>query len=139
MEKLQPRKRPVGVWIITVYFAISIPFVIFSLYAVLSNQIPLDAAQAGYIASMAPLDFTATAIIAICNLLGAVSLFRLRKAALTFFTASLAINIALTIWHIIAKGFVAVVGGALPIVLGFALLLAIIAYTAHLARKRVLQ
>lgn len=139
MEKLQTRKRPIGVWIITVYFAISIPFVMFGLYSVLSNQIPLDAAQAGYVGSMAPLDFTATAIIGMCNILGAVSLFRLRKAALTFFAASLAINIALTIWHIIAKGFVAVVGGALPIVLGFAPLLAIIAYTAHLARKRLLQ
>jgi len=80
-----------------------------------------------------------TALIGFCNVLAVINLFRLRKAALTFFVASLALNLALTVWHIASKGFLAAVGGLLPVVIGMTLLLAIILYTAHLSKKQVLQ
>jgi len=54
MESAATRKRPIGVWIITVYFAITIPFVMFGIYAVLSNSVPIDPAQAAYFASLPP-------------------------------------------------------------------------------------
>ena len=139
MNSTQPRKRPIGVWIITLYFAVTIPFVLYGLYLMLSDQVPMNDAQAVYVSNIDPLDITATVMIGISNVIGAISLFNLRKAALTFFGVSLAINIALTFWHLATKGFVEVVGGAAPIVLGFVLLLSIIAYTAYLAKKRILR
>ena len=139
MDSTQPRKRPIGVWIITVYFAVTIPFVLYGLYLMLSDQVPMNDAQAVYVFNIDPLDITATVMIGISNVIGAISLFTLRKAALIFFSVSLAINIALTFWHVATKGFAEVVGGAAPIVLGFVLLLSIIAYTAYLAKKRILR
>jgi len=139
MDSTQPRKRPIGVWIITVYFAVTVPFILYGLYLMVSNQVPMNDAQAVYVSNINPLDITATVMIGLSNIIGAVSLFYLRKAALTFFGVSLAINIALTIWHIISKGFVEVIGGALPIFIGFALLLSIIGYTAYLSKKQILR
>lgn len=139
MDSTQPRKRPIGVWIIKVYFAISIPLVLYGLYLMLSDQAPMSDGQAVYVSNIDPLDITATVMIGISNVIGAISLFYLRKAALTFFSVSLAINIALTVWHIISRGFVEVIGGIWPIVLGLALILSIIGYTAHLSRKQILQ
>ena len=139
MNSTQPRKRPIGVWIITLYFAVTIPFVLYGLYLMLSDQVPMNDAQAVYVSNIDPLDITATVMIGISTVIGAISLFNLRKAALTFFGVSLAINIALTFWHLATKGFVEVVGGAAPIVLGFVLLLSIIAYTAYLSKKRILR
>jgi hypothetical protein len=139
MNSTQPRKRPIGVWIITLYFAVTIPFVLYGLYLMLSDQVPMNDAQAVYVSNIDPLDITATVMIGISNVIVAISRFNLRKAALTFFGVSLAINIALTFWHLATKGFVEVVGGAAPIVLGFVLLLSIIAYTAYLSKKRILR
>ena len=126
MYSTRPRKRPIGVWIVTVYFAVTIPFVLYGLYLMLSDQAPLNDAQAVYVSNIDPLDITATVMIGISNVIGAISLFYLRKAALTF-------------WHVATKGFVEVVGGAAPIVLGFVLLLSIVTYTAYLAQKRILR
>lgn len=139
MTDTQARKRPIGVWIITVYFAITVPFILYSLYLVLSGRAPMNDAQAVYVSNIDPLDITATVMIGVSNVIGAVSLFKLRKAALTFFGVSLAINIALTIWHVATRGFVEVVGGAMPIVMGLVLLLSIIGYTAYLSKKQILR
>ena len=112
---------------------------IFSLYLVLFNKVPLDSEQTAYFARLTAFDHIITALIGISNTLGAISLFRLHKRALTFFASSLAMNVALTFWHIVNKGFIAATAGILPIIMGWGLLAAIIGYTAYLAKKRTLQ
>lgn len=139
MEAAQARKRPIGVWVIAVYFAITVPFLIFSIYLALADKVPLSPEEAAYVAAQTPLDHFFTALIGTCNMVGAVNLFRLRKAALPFFGAALVINIALTVWHIVAKGFIAVMGSFVPVALGLAVLLAITAYTAYLSKKQILR
>jgi hypothetical protein len=130
------RKRPVWVWVIAVYLALSASFTAFSYYAVFSGKIPVAPAQQAYFAALTPLDHAMTAVIFICVVCGGVSLFLLRKIAVQFFIAALVCNASLTLWQ--ALGGRPVPAGLIGIIVGLLLVLSITLYAANLAKKHIL-
>jgi magnesium-transporting ATPase (P-type) len=133
-----PGERPLWVWIITIFYAISILFAAFSLYLVLSGKMPGSPIQHAYFAGLTPLDNIVTALIGVCNVGGAISLFLLRKMALPFFITAFGLNVALTIWQISYRNLLAV-SGVVPLGLGLLVSLAIILYAANLSKRRILS
>jgi hypothetical protein len=54
------RKRPVGVWVVTIFVVLSTLFTAFSFYAVFSGKISIPPAQQAYLATLTPLDHVVT-------------------------------------------------------------------------------
>jgi hypothetical protein len=129
------KNRPILVWIITFYYAIAVLMVGFGLIGILVGNLPHQTVQHIF-ANMTPLDYTASPIIALCNLGGAISLFRLRKLALPLFVVAFGIALAMTFWQTVGRGAPAAMGGLR--ILSLFVPIAVILYTAHLSNKRAL-
>jgi len=130
------RKRPIWIWVITVYLALSSAFTAFSFFAVFSGKVPVAPARQAYFTALTPLDYAVTAVIFTCMVCGAASLFLLRKIALKFFLASLACNAGLTLWQSLSGRMVP--AGMPGMALGLLLVLAMVLYTAYLAKKQII-
>ena len=137
-EEGSSRRRPIGVWVISVYYVLSAGFTLLSLALVLSGAIKLPAAQEAYWASLTATDHLITVAIAVSILTGAVCLFLLRRIAVTMFSISLALNVALTV-HILRTNLVEAMGVTpLGLVFGWFILIAVIGYAHKLAKDGVL-
>ncbi len=139
--QIEPPRRPGWVWAISLFYLFSALFTGFGLYAILTHMIPLQPAQQAYFAALTPLDNSMTALIVVCNLSAALSLFLLRKIAVPLFIAGLAVNLAQTAWHTATKGWLAAMGSSGPagFLIGIAMALAVIVYAVHLSRRGVLR
>ncbi len=84
--------------------------------------------------------YTLTLGIAGLNIVGAVSLFMLRRIAFRLFTIALVANLLVTIAHAINRGFVAALGGAgaIGLVIGYGVLIAVCIYAGRLKARGVL-
>jgi hypothetical protein len=81
-------------------------------------------------------------ILALVSLSGALSLFLLRKEAYYIFCASLVINVTMTLWHCLTKGWLAAIGsirGGIPgLVIGWGIVVAVCIYSGKLKNRRIL-
>ncbi|MCB9768401.1 MAG: hypothetical protein H6752_09415 [Candidatus Omnitrophica bacterium] len=135
------RKRPFWVWVISIFFLISVGWTFSSFYLVLSGAVPLNPEQEEYFTNLSAFDYTSTLGLGVLNLLGAVSLFLLHRAAFYFFAFAFGVNVLLTIWHAVAKGWLAVVGGPglVGMVLGLGILFAVCVYSWRLLQSGILR
>lgn len=133
-------KRPIWIWVITLYFAISIPLTLYSFYSALTGAVALAPAQAAYFSAMTKLDYFITAVTFLCMACGAISLFLMKRIALNFFILSLICNIGLALWQLVDGRLSGLVGsgamGLVGIIAGFLLILTITLYTAQLAKMK---
>jgi len=134
------KKRPGWVWAISIFYFISAVFTLFSFYLIFSGKISIEPAQKAYFDSLTPLDHGITIILGFFNLTGAVTLFLLRRQALYFFTGSFAVNILMTVWHSLSKGWVAAIGGPglVGVIIAWGLLIAVCLYSRRLIKAGVL-
>lgn len=133
--------RPLLVWLISIYFFLSATWTMFSLVLIKSGAVPLSPAQKTYLESLNGADYLLTIIGALLSVSAAVSLFLMRKAAYYLFCASLAFNMAFTIWHIISRHWLSVIGigGLAGAAVGWLILFAICLYTARLIAQGTLK
>jgi len=133
--------RPLLVWLISIYFFLSASWTITSLLLIMTGAVPLSPAQKSYFESLNAADYLLTIIGALLSISAAISLFLLRKAAYYLFCASLAFNMAFTIWHIISRHWLSVIGigGLAGAAVGWLILFAICLYTARLAAQGTLK
>lgn len=135
-------KRPVWVWIICIFYAFSALWTILSFYLILSRSIPVTPPVKAYMESLGAIDYAATIILLLLSLSATLTLFMLRKEAYYLFCTSLIINIAMTIWHSIAKGaleaMASIKGSMTGAVIGWAILSAICIYSRHLKSRQIL-
>ncbi len=131
------RKRPILVWIITIFYLISAGWTLFSFYLVYSGAIPLNETQRVYFEAQSTLDILLTIIIASANIIGAILLFMLRRFALHFFLGAFVISMLLTIAQIIFKNWLNVMGGhgLVGAAVGWLINIAIILYAYKLSKK----
>ena len=113
----------------------------FSLFLTFTGNIPLSEAQKAYLASLNGADYLLTIMAALLGVSAAVMLFLMRKAAYYLFCATLALNMAFTIWHIISRHWISVIGiaGLAGAAVGWLILFAICLYTARLAAQGTLK
>ena len=140
MEPQQEQvKRPKLVWAITIFLVISVPFGLLSIFLVLTDQLPLAPALQAYYDSLSVFDHSATVLVSLLNVAGAISLFRLRKAAVWLFAVALGLNGLLILSHTLTKNLIEATGGSGgTFFFGLLIPLGIVFYAWRLKQKGVL-
>jgi len=136
------QKRPIWVWLISIFFFVSAGRTLLSFFLIFSGIIPIDALPKAYFERLTAIDYAATIIIEASSFIGAIALFLLRRFAVAVFATALALTFAIIIWQPVTKGWIeAMTGpGLVGVLVGYALLLILVcAYAWHLNRKGVLR
>lgn len=130
-------KRPKWVWIIVVWYFVSLLVTLVSLYLIYKGAVPLSDDDKSYYKNLGLLDHLVTAIVTVTNGAGALYLFRLRKEALVCFSNALLLSIAWGFWSIFHEHLLRVV--PLPsLILGWVIRLLVCRYVSRLIDKGVL-
>ena len=82
------RKRPIWVWVISIYYFFSIGFGLLSYYLSSIGAIPLTPTQKAYFANLTIFEHGMTLIIGLIGIAGVIALFLMRKVALYLFIIS---------------------------------------------------
>lgn len=134
-------KRPVGVWLISLFYFFSCSWTLSSFLIVYLRLVPLTAAQETYFSNLTIMDYILTIGIGGLGIAGAVSLLQMKKRATQLFIMSLALNIVSTIWHLVKTNFAEVVGGVglVGYVIGIGMIVVVILYCLRLEKKGYLS
>lgn len=137
----ESKKRPGWIWAISIFYFFSAAYTLLSFYLIYSGKILLQPVQKAYFESLTSIDMGLTIFLGISNLIGAVLLFCLRKQAFYFFAFPFALGLFMTVWHIFSKGFIASMpsGGLFGMVLGWAMIVAVLLYTKKLEKLGILN
>lgn len=144
------RGRPVGVWIISIFYFVCTPFALISLALIplmMNGTIPINDTQRNYFDSLTIIDHSIAGLTLICNLSGAVLLFMLRRQALYFFCAVFAINVLNYIYQICCKNWLAAMStgilgstsAIISLMVALGINIAIVLYVWHLHSAKVLR
>jgi hypothetical protein len=137
--------RPIGVWLVTIYAALNALIGAVGVYILVSGKFaPVAGQQASFFANLNVLDYALSVLLHISMGLGGIFIFMLRKFALPLFIAGACFNLAQTIWHIFTHRFMAGVGGQstmawIELVVAWAIILGVIAYTSRLSKKGIIS
>lgn len=133
-------KRPVWVWIISGFYVFSTFWVLAGYALIYSGSVSVSAPQKTYLDSLSPIDHGLTAVRVLVNLTGAASLFLLRRQAFYFFVGAFALNLLMSAWHALTKGWVAALGGSglVGVLISLGVITAICAYSWRLTKAGVL-
>ena len=126
-------KRPVGVWLVSLWCAFTVLVGAFGLYAL---AMKLPGTQTRLFASFGTVDYAASVLYHLSIGLAGLLLFGLRRSALWFFIAAVAFKAVLDVRQFSA----AMQPGKILIALGASWLILLVAllYAANLARKGTL-
>lgn len=135
------KKRPVGVWIISIFYLLSAGWTLLSFLLIFSGAIAINEAQRSYFASLGTFDWITTILIAVLGLSAAVSLFLLRKISVLLFGIALGVNIALTLFQTLRTNWVEAIGGPglVGTIIGWVILVVVFLYARNLAKKQALS
>lgn len=139
--KSTQRRRPKLVWVITIFYFISVGWTLFSFASIYSGFIPVDEAQAVYFKSQTIIDILFTIVIGLLNILGAIFLFLLRRSAFYLFLSAFAFGLIMTAYHIIFKNWLAAIAGPglIGAIIGWGIAIATILYARKLIRAEILD
>lgn len=134
------RKRPGWVWAISILFFFSAVWTLLSFYLIHTGAIPLNPRQRAYFDDLGLLSYSITILLGAANLVGAICLFLLRKAALYLFGIALIVNTMFITWQMLSTNWTQAIesSGLSGAIIGWALLLAVCLYTWRLTRKGIL-
>jgi hypothetical protein len=135
------RKRPLGVWIVCAYFALSITGTVISLAQLLAGDMTLTQAQQDYFETLGPTDYAGGATTLLLSSWGAIELFRLRGRAVKILLVVLVLNIGASLYHFLATNWSDALGmtGLAGVAAGLSLLAIILVYAWTLRRRGVLS
>jgi hypothetical protein len=137
-------KRPVLVWIICLFYFICTPFSLLSLvfiHMLASGSLPMPEAQRHFFESQNAFDYGLTLLNFAIILTWAILLFLLKRQSLYVFLGALGFGIAMLIYNILAKDWLAAAGtvGLITLAVSWIFNLALLYYNWHLYRKGVLR
>ena len=134
-------RRPIGVWIVCVYFAVSIAATVISLVQLLEGEMSITPAQQAYFEKLGPTDYIGGATTLLLSSWAAVELFRLRKRAVAILSTVLILNLGASLYHLIATNWSEALGmtGLAGVAAGLSLLSLILIYAWTLQRRGVLS
>jgi hypothetical protein len=134
-------KRPKWAWAISIFYFLSAAYTLLSFYLINSGAVAAPEATKSYLDSLTATDYAFTILIGLANFIGAISLFLLRKMAYPLFLASFAASVPMSVWHIVSKNMLSafVSGGAIGMLIGWGILLAVCLYLKKLTKLGVLR
>jgi hypothetical protein len=135
------RKRPKLVWVISIWYILSLGWTALSLALIYGGVIQINEAQKTYFDSLNTLTRILTIFIYTLNVIGAILLFLLRRYAYYCFLTAFAIGIFSTIYQTIYNNWFSAINGLGLIGLVFSCLfnIAIIYYSWSLIKKNILK
>jgi hypothetical protein len=140
MTAIQTPDRPIGVWLISLFVMGSGSMTLLAMYVIYFGDLAVPPATQAYLESLSFLEVSLSFCLGALNIGAAVSLFLLRKTAVTLFASALALNAVQTIWNLLFRDYLAAIGGNLfSVLLGLAIAMAITAYAWNLRTKAVLH
>jgi hypothetical protein len=136
-------KRPMLVWVVSIYYFLSGTIGSISLALIpfmSSGRLPVTEAQQHYFESMGYLDYSASIIMLLGQLIGGVLLFMLKRSAFYVLMSIFALSLLRWGYALIVKNWISAAGG-IPVAttVGWALMIAMILYVRHLFQKGVLR
>jgi len=136
----QVNKRPKLVWVVFLFYVLSVGYTALSFFLVFSGAIPVTPEVAAYIINLSAFDWVITALTGLLNVAGAIAIFRLRKVAYYLFTATFVLVTLQTLVHIVTTNFVAAIGGPglIGALIGYGITLAVCIYAWKLKARGVL-
>lgn len=137
-----PRKRNAWIWIIIVYQSLSIIGMTYSFVVLRGGYIPIPKELQQYYDNLGVFDWTLQFIAFAIVLLSIIFLFRLSKLAVRFFVAEMALSIFMFILNYFRHNALSTHHGLASssgAILGYSILILIIAYLFKLQKRGVLQ
>jgi len=140
MEVMEKKNRPIWVWVISIFYFLSAGYTLLSFFLIYAEVIHLEPAMKTYFDNLSIFDHALAIILGAANLIGAITLLLLRKQAFYIFSGIFCVNILVSIWHSISKGWIALLGGSgfVGAIIGWGLILAVIAYSRRLINRGIL-
>ncbi|MFQ5929900.1 MAG: hypothetical protein ACE5MK_09385 [Acidobacteriota bacterium] len=134
-------KRPIGVWIVSIFYFFTASFATVGWLLVLSDTVPLPSPEKEYYESLSPADYAVTFGLAFITFSAAISLFFLRKVAVTLFSVSLVVGLTHTAWHFSTKGLGSVMdrSSLVGMITQWSILACVCIYSRRLQRKGLLR
>ena len=135
------RRRNGWIWLITIFYTMSVGWTLLSFSLILSGSIPIKtAAQRAYFEALSSADILLTVLIGVANFSGALALFLLRRVAFCLFVVAFATTTLLSLWHIATKGWIQALGGAdfVGAISGYGIAAVVCVYSWKLIKKGTL-
>ncbi len=139
-ETLAAAKRPKLVWVVFLFYIVSVGYTALSFVLIFAGVVPMAPAQATYFKNLSLFDWAITALLGLFNVAAAIAIFQLRKVAVYLFTASLALMLLQTLMHVLTTNFLAALSGAgtVGLLIGYAILIAVCLCAWRLKARGVL-
>jgi magnesium-transporting ATPase (P-type) len=140
VEPQPPRKRPILVWVIFLFYLISCVQVIVGLFFVTAGGVDMAPAQQAYLAKFTIMDRVIGYVNAGLTLIGVTLLFTLRKQAVNVLALAFALNMFSTavVWFKTDPASVVSPAGLVAQALGIALFGAVVFYAWRLGKRGML-
>ena len=137
MKNTKKKKRPIWIWVISIFYFLSAGYTLLSFYLIYTGTITLTPAMQAYFDSLSTFDYSITILTGTANFFGAITLFLLRKQAFYLFSGALCAGILLTISHTICKGWATAIGGSglIGMLISWGIALAVITYSKKLIKR----
>jgi len=128
---MQLAKRPKGVWFILVFYFVSVLYTALWTWRIYSKQVPASGAAAEYQQNPGALNHFLTVMGCILTVAFLVALFKMRRVAITIFTAIIVLTVFSYLWNIFFKNYLSLfsatsVAFAAPLVIVVVVALAIL-------------
>jgi hypothetical protein len=135
---MQSTKRPIGVWIILVLHAVALVQTLHLFWSIYNKRTPVSGAAAEYLQSTDGLTRSLTFIGLMLTVAFLVALFRMRRVAITIFSANLVLAAISNLWYLLFQPHISLFTAAflVPVVTGMTLLGVIYLYLKALVRVR---
>jgi hypothetical protein len=129
--------RPAGVWVISIFYLLSIGSTLLSLVEVLTGIVEVTPAQERYFASLGPVDYLGNLLTLLISAWAVIELFLMRKAAVRAFVIALIMNVGLTAFHLIATNWKEAAGssGLVTVVVSWVVSIAVLLYANRLQQR----
>lgn len=140
-EAENPKRRPLGVWVVSMFYILSAGWTLLSFALIFSGSIKVTPAQETYFASLTAVDWFFSLTIGVVGISAAVCLFLLRRVAVTLFSVALALNLTFSAVHIMRTNWTGVLGGdeLVGALFGLIIMVAVILYARRLAIRGLLS
>ena len=135
-------RRPIGVWVISGFYLLSVGWTLLSMALVLGGAIELNEAQRTYFESLTALDWGWSISIGLLGGAASVALLLLRRVAVRLFGIVFVLNIGQHLYQLLWRSYTSVAratpGAPAGMIIGLVILLVIVRYAWNLERKGIL-
>ena len=132
--------RPLAVWVIAIFYLLSIVSTLLSLVSVLTGVVEVTPAQQRYFDSLGPVDYLGNSLILLISAWAVVEFFLMRKAAVRAFVIALVMNIGLTAFHLVATNWREAAGESAlaTVIVSWIVSVGVLLYAKHLQQRGLL-